>query len=217
MQKRFTRMILAMVTAAALLLTVFTGCDRRGDVMDGSDMFLDISEESPASSVDSVSVVTESAVSESVLPEASGGETGQVLYFNTTDLDDNPVSLETYAGAKLFMVNFWEPWCGPCISELPALEQLYENYKDQGLVILGVYSDPDMLEEAMQLRTDNGLTYPILHHSADFRQFPILYVPTTLFADGAGNVLTEEPYIGSRSYEDWEQIVLEQLAAVNGE
>lgn len=106
--------ILIAACAAAILL--LAGCDRRGDVMDGSDMFLDISEESPASSVDSVSVVTESAVSESVVPEASGGETGQVLYFNTTDLDDNPVSLEPYVGSRSY-----EDWEQIVLEQLAAV------------------------------------------------------------------------------------------------
>ena len=64
--------------------------------------------------------------------------------------------------AKVVMINLWEPWCGPCVNEMPGLEKLYEQYKDKGLVILGVFSSQDMDEDARKVIEDAGITYPIL-------------------------------------------------------
>ncbi len=36
------------------------------------------------------------------------------------------------------VVNFWATWCPPCRAEMPAIEKMYREYKDQGLVVLAV-------------------------------------------------------------------------------
>ena len=99
----------------------------------------------------------------------------------------------------------WEPWCGPCVRELSDLQQLYTNYKSKGFVLLGVFSDN--IDDAKALIKQKGLTYPILMESSHFNRFYTGSVPTTVFLDGEGYPLDEEPYIGSRSYDAWEQIV----------
>jgi cytochrome c biogenesis protein CcmG/thiol:disulfide interchange protein DsbE len=44
-------------------------------------------------------------------------------------------------GGKLLVLNFWASYCVPCISELPSLNQFAEEYKKQGVVVLGVSID----------------------------------------------------------------------------
>ena len=55
------------------------------------------------------------------------------LFFETTDRDGNVWNESSLSSNKLTMINFWEPWCGPCVREIPDLERLYENYKDNRL------------------------------------------------------------------------------------
>lgn len=43
---------------------------------------------------------------------------------------------------KVVLLNFWATWCAPCLKELPDLNQLQEDYKDQGLIVLAI-SDED--------------------------------------------------------------------------
>lgn len=131
------------------------------------------------------------------------------LQFTTTDLSGATVTLSDFADAKLILVNFWEPWCGPCVGELPDLAALYEKYKDQGLVILGVFGD--MEEEAISLVEQNGIGYPILHLNGDFSDCTTAYVPTTVLIRGDGTVLTDDPLIGARDYDAWEAIILSCL------
>ena len=52
------------------------------------------------------------------------------------------------------IVSFMAAWCGPCIDELPALNNLYRKYKDQGLNLVGISIDLEG-PEAMQ---------PVLNH-----------------------------------------------------
>ncbi len=39
------------------------------------------------------------------------------------------------------IVSFMAAWCGPCIDELPALNNLYRKYKDRGLKVIGISID----------------------------------------------------------------------------
>ena len=127
--------------------------------------------------------------------------------FSTTDRDGKVYDETIFASQKLTMINFWEPWCPPCIGEMPDLEKLYEAYADEGFLILGVYATEGMEADVDSVLEKAGTQYPILHYTAAFDRFETGYVPTTVFVDGGGHILTE-PTAGSASYEGWESIVL---------
>ena len=129
------------------------------------------------------------------------------LAFATEDMEGNEITSEDFKDKKLILVNYWEPWCGPCVSEMPDLEQLYEKYKDQGFMILGVFSAADMDEDAKSILADSGTTYPILRANRQFMPFMTGYYPTSFFVDGSGKVLSEDPIIGGQSYEEWEKYI----------
>ena len=140
--------------------------------------------------------------------EAVQSQDSGTFSFTTTDMNGDKVSFEDYGSAKVIMFNMWEPWCGPCRSELPDLQKLYKKYKAEGLMIVGVYSDTDGLKDIV---TENKISYPMILSCAAFDSFQTGYVPTTFFTDSKGNVLSEESYIGSKSYEEWESIILSYL------
>ena len=131
--------------------------------------------------------------------------------FSTVDLDGNPVNYSDFSSATVIMLNMWEPWCGPCVSEMPDLETLYQNYKDQGLIILGFHnSDEEFMFYAEEIVEETGVTYPILHYDNNIQALSTGYVPTTYFLDGNGHIISDS-YIGSRSYSEWESILLNYL------
>lgn len=151
------------------------------------------------------------AVEETVEEGPCPYEDAPLLTFATEDIDGHAISTEDLAEANLVMVNFWEPWCGPCVGEMPDLETLYEEYKSQKFVILGVFQTEGMDGDVRDVMDSCGTTYPILRYVSSMEPFTTEYVPTTVFMDSHGHVLTEEPFVGSNSYDDWKQIIEQYL------
>jgi len=46
-------------------------------------------------------------------------------------------------GGRLLVLNFWATWCPPCIEEMPSLDRMQQQLRDQGVVVLGVSVDED--------------------------------------------------------------------------
>ena len=115
------------------------------------------------------------------------------------------------------MINMWEPWCGPCVGEMPDLEKIYEEFKDQGLVILGVFAETGMDEDAAQILEECGITYPILRSTSEFDGFQTGYVPTTVFLTGEGKLMSEYPVIGAQSFDAWHSAVKGLLEVVEND
>src|SRR5437773_5950055 len=57
--------------------------------------------------------------------------------FTLTTYDGHTFTLSEQHG-KVVLINFWASWCGPCRSEAPELNAIWDEYKDRGLVMIGV-------------------------------------------------------------------------------
>lgn len=119
--------------------------------------------------------------------------------FSTTALDGSTVDESIFEGKSLIMLNLWEPWCGPCVQEMPDLEKLYQEYKDKGFLLIGAYSTESGTSDIVEKL---GISYPIVKMCVEFSQFQSPYVPTTVFLDAEGNMVGEQ-FIGGASYEVW--------------
>jgi len=74
--------------------------------------------------------------------------------------NENGVSqaLSQYKG-KIIVLNFWATWCTPCREEMPELSQLYEEYKNKNVVVLGVAVDELALVKEFSQATP--VSYPL--------------------------------------------------------
>jgi len=134
------------------------------------------------------------------------------LVFDTLDHEGEHVTTEIIKGSKLVILNFWAPWCGPCVGEMPDLEKVYQEYKDDGLLILGVFSPYDSLDDVRDIIKECGVTYPCIVQDENLTVYEQNYIPATYFFDGDGNLLEKEPIIRSLSYDDWVKYVEKYLA-----
>ena len=158
---------------------------------------------------------------ESAQPEATDGpEESQTpipaLDFTLTDQFGNTHTLEEYKG-KTILLNFWATWCGPCRSEMPDLQSIYEDYgkNEKDLVVLGVAA-PNLGQEGSEaditaFLEENGYTYPTLMNmdASLFYSYGISSFPTTFMIDKDGNVYGY--IIGAQSREVFEDIIAQTM------
>lgn len=79
--------------------------------------------------------------------------------FSLATPEGKKVSLKGFRGKTVFL-NFWATWCAPCREEMPAMEKLYQEYKDKNFVVLAV-NVKDRKQEALSFVKDLKLTYPV--------------------------------------------------------
>jgi peroxiredoxin len=61
------------------------------------------------------------------------------------------------------LINLWTTWCPPCRAEMPAIEKVYNEYKDDGLVVLAInMTYQDAATDIPAFVNEYSLTFPIL-------------------------------------------------------
>lgn len=77
--------------------------------------------------------------------------------FTMTTFDGEPIRLSDWQG-QIVIVNFWASWCAPCRAEAPDLQAIHEDYREQGVVVVGV-NWLDTERNARAFMQEFGLTY----------------------------------------------------------
>ncbi len=114
------------------------------------------------------------------------------MAFEGITLEGDEISSDIFAEYELTMVNIWATWCGPCVKEMPELEELYDQLPE-GVNLIGICTDaagddknrPYAQEVAQQL----GVTYlnvvPSKELLSGFLK-DVEAIPTTVFFDKNG-------------------------------
>lgn len=97
---------------------------------------------------------------------------------------------------KIVLINFWRVGCPPCREELPILEELYNQYKNQDFVVIG-FNTADQLVYIQELLEEHSISYPNIHNTSEsarkvqFEQYQkkgASAVPLNYVIDRDGNV-----------------------------
>ena len=125
--------------------------------------------------------------------------------FTEVDTQGNPVSSDIFADYDATIVNFWNNGCGTCIEEMPELEELYHQFQEQNINLIGVGTDSgegeEQLETAQNILKEKGVTYVNISPDPEgefYKDFisEIFSYPTTYIVDGEGNIIGA-PIIGN--------------------
>ncbi|WP_078554466.1 TlpA family protein disulfide reductase [Bacillus alkalicellulosilyticus] len=101
---------------------------------------------------------------------------------------DNMFHLEETNGT-IRIVNFWASWCSPCVEELPVLQNMQEEYKDQNIKVLLV--NLNETEKAINLFLDtNSIDLPIYLDKGEVADmYNVTQYPTSFLISEEGEIL----------------------------
>lgn len=82
------------------------------------------------------------------------------------------------------VINFWASWCIPCREEAPLFERAWKNYRDEGVIFLGV-NIKDAESDARAFVEEFGITYPVVRDLDQTltKDFGVKGLPETFFVD----------------------------------
>jgi peroxiredoxin len=140
-------------------------------------------------------------------------EWGNAPDFTLPQLDGNSLTLSEFKG-KVIILNFWATWCPPCRREIPDFIELYENYKDEGLQIIGVNLDGGDTRPIKQFLEEYKINYSVVLGDGNIIEDygGIRAIPTTFIIDREGNI--REKYIGYQPRTTFEEAVKKLLTGL---
>ena len=112
--------------------------------------------------------------------------------FTLTDTAGKTHKLADYKG-KWVLVNFWATWCPPCLEEIPDLVALYENKKNN-IIVIGVALDYRNAKQVMDFAESMQVSYPIVLGNPKLATEvgPVDGLPTTYLYNPAGKMVAHQ-------------------------
>lgn len=136
----------------------------------------------------------------------TAGNRAANLDFTLDSIGGKELRLNDYKG-QVILLNFWATWCAPCRKEIAWLVELHDEYRERGVVVLGVSVDesvPLIKPFVEQLR----VSYPILigKNREDVKEAfgPLLGFPTTVLVTRSGAICVRHTGITSKAQLDRE-------------
>ena len=109
--------------------------------------------------------------------------------FSLQDLTNQPVTLSSYRGQKVVLLDFWATWCGPCKMAMPGLQALHEEFKDRGLEILSL-NQGETGEQVRNFISRKKYTFHVVldQDQAVGNKYGVRGIPTLVVVDKRGLV-----------------------------
>jgi thiol-disulfide isomerase/thioredoxin len=119
------------------------------------------------------------------------GEQG--IDFNYPDKNGETYSLSSFEG-NLIYVDVWASWCGPCIAQIPALQDLEKDYHDKNITFLSISVDTDK-DSWLKILSDKNLGGVQLWAdgwSDITKSYAIFGIPRFLLFDQGGKIISTD-------------------------
>jgi thiol-disulfide isomerase/thioredoxin len=117
------------------------------------------------------------------------------LHGTLKTIDNEIIDLKSLQG-KVVVIDCWATWCGPCVSEMPRLKEIYETYHSKGLEVIGISMDEnDARDRVISLVQKKNLPWPQGFEGKGFEdnQFTVQYnitsLPAVFLVDRKGNIV----------------------------
>ena len=125
--------------------------------------------------------------------QVSQGELQSIPDFSAEDIEGNKIDNSIFKENKVTLVNVWATWCGPCVNELPEIQKVYSELKDQGIGVVGIVADGnDAKDTAKELIELDSLKYKMIIPDSNLEKKLISTLrgfPTSYVVDSEGKIL----------------------------
>jgi cytochrome c biogenesis protein CcmG, thiol:disulfide interchange protein DsbE len=112
--------------------------------------------------------------------------------FKFTDTTGKTITQSSMKG-KVYLIDFWATWCGPCKAAMPTMQRLHNKYKGKGFSVIGaniLENGADKANVAGKFKTAAKLTYVFAKDTPETEKFAnklmIQGIPTFLLIDKKG-------------------------------
>jgi len=131
-------------------------------------------------------------------------------------INTDGVSIKDAVGEKVVLVEFWTYSCFNCQNAQPHINELYEKYNDEGLLVIGVHTpefgfekDISNVQEAVR---QANIRYPVVldNHYAIWNAYGQRFWPAWYLIDADGFIRYR--HFGEGAYDETEEKVQELLA-----
>ena len=151
---------------------------------------------------DKASTILQSAVIHSGMVNASAEGMSKEAFnydFVVKDLSGKEVEFKDFRG-KVIFINLWATWCGPCRSEMPSIQELYNGMDKEKIVFVMLSLDEqNRSEKVKSYISQMGFSFPVFMPQGQLaNQLYVETIPTTFIIDKNGYIIAKE--IGMRNY-----------------
>lgn len=122
--------------------------------------------------------------------------------FEGVDFDGNAVSNDIFKENALTLVNVWGTNCGPCLEEIPYLQEINDELADEGFQIIGFLAGGESYKgDAVEILDMLDADYMnVIVPEEVFGKLRVQYIPTSFLVDSQGNVV-EKRIVGALTKE----------------
>jgi thiol-disulfide isomerase/thioredoxin len=128
------------------------------------------------------------------------------------DLNGKKFDFSSLTG-KVIFINFWATWCPPCVAEMPAIQELYNMYKDNSNVAFLLVSN-ETPEEVKKFIHKKGYTFPVYLNENKLPQaLSSASIPATFVISKTGKLVISETgaanWVGERMLKTMDELIKE--------
>lgn len=128
--------------------------------------------------------------------KSESGKTNMPADFTLNKISGEPVSLSSFRGKKIVLLDFGATWCPHCVTAIPHIKAIYEKYNKKGLEIIYIdIREPKDTVNAIVKKFDIPYIVVIDEDGAVSKEYGIMGIPTMLLIDKDGSEIYRGHYI----------------------
>jgi len=126
------------------------------------------------------------------LVAVSIGAEGKAPDFALPNIDGKVIKLADLLTRGPVVIDFWATWCKPCIKGFPALQQIHDKYKEQGLTVVAISVDsPKSRSRVGPFIKSQKYTFEVLLDSEGkvAQKYNAVAIPRTVVVNPEGQIV----------------------------